>query len=115
MRNRPANIGVGTYAKTVAQDVKYYSNFWDGMGKVSQAIGVASIVVDVGRNVYSNVENGESRTRIISDASVDVTLGVLGMVIAGAAVGSVVPVFGNLVGAIAGLLVGLGIYFLTDV
>ena len=78
----------------------------------------AAIAMDVGVGIYDNIQNDTPTQRIVSDAVVDTTFDV-GSIVAttavGAAVGSVVPGIGNVVGSIAVFFVGGIIYIVTDV
>lgn len=115
LNNKPNNVGAGTYAKQVAQDVKYYFTKLDAIDKISRAFGTAMIVADVGMNAYDNIENDASIEKIVSDAAVDTVVDVTGVLISGAIAGSVAPDVGNLVGAVVGLLIGIFYTIFTDV
>ena len=74
-------------------------------GKVNWggAFNYGMVILDVGLGVYDNVQAGTRPQKIVSDAIVDagVGAGTIALVsAAGAAIGSIVPVAGNVVGAI---------------
>lgn len=82
-------------------------------GKANYAL----IAIDVGLGIYENIQNDTRTQKIVSDAIVDAGFGAASIwasTAAGAALGSVVPGAGNVVGAIGGLVVGFGIYLATD-
>jgi hypothetical protein len=82
------------------------------------AMGYVGVLLNVGGNVYDNIQNGASAQKIVVDVVVDTGFGIGGIAASaavGAAVGSVVPGPGNVVGAVAGFVVGVGIYVFTDV
>ena len=97
------SVGIGTRTKIVANEVKGYKGVLNNASKVSQAVGGAAAVLDVGVNVYDNVQKGASTTEVVSDATVDATIDILSMIAAGAVAGSVVPVAGNLAGEVDGI------------
>ena len=84
-------------------------------------MGYGVAVIDVGIGIYDNIQNNASTEKIILDATVDVVIsggsiwaaGAAGTAI-GAACGSIIPGAGNVIRSIAGFIIGIGIYALTD-
>ena len=123
---RPNNIGKGTWAKQVASDLKWVDDVFGDASKLAKgidALGYVGIALDAGVGIYENIQNGVDAQRIVTDAAVDVGVGVgtgfLATIASSAAVGavsgSVAPGVGNLIGAGVGLLVGVGTYLVTEV
>lgn len=80
-------------------------------------LGYLSVALDTLSGVVENVGEGASVQETIVDGAVDTTAGV-GVIATsaamGVAIGSVVPVYGNIAGAAVGLAVGFGLdYFLN--
>ena len=80
------------------------------------------VAIDTGLGIYDNIQNETRPQKIVSDAVVDVGLGIGSMALSaaagakiGALAGSVFPGLGNVIGAVGGALVGFGTYMLTDV
>ncbi|CCJ33730.1 hypothetical protein [Caloramator australicus] len=87
------------------------------MKTVGGKLGVISILADTGIDVYSDIKNKASATKITADVAVDVAFGA-GNIAASAAfgawVGSVAPGPGNVIGAAAGVLFGMGYTAITE-
>jgi RHS repeat-associated protein len=84
---------------------------------LSGALNWVGTTLNVGIGVYENIQEGTPVQRIVSDAIVDAGISAATIAVsaaAGAAVGSVLPGIGNIVGAAAGLLVGIGSYVFMD-
>ena len=118
---QPNNIGVGTYVKQCAKDLKQVSKFKDGVSKTLTVAAYGTVALDVGISIHDNISRGASSKKIILDATVDTVItggsvwgaGAAGSAI-GTAVGSIIPGAGNLVGAGAGFVIGIGIGVMTD-
>ena len=81
--------------------------------------------------MYENIQNAQPVQEILTDAALDVGFGALGVgissagaslatilatsALSGTAIGTAVPGLGNVIGAVGGILVGLGYYALTEV
>ena len=114
---RPNNIGRGNYKKGLLKQSKSAS-------KISKAFSVLSVVAlaaEVGCGIYNNVKQGSSFKKTAIDATVDLSISGSSMLIAGGAgalvgcaVGVLFPVAGNAVGAVAGFVVGVTLYWATD-
>ncbi len=82
------------------------------------ALNWAGVALDTGMGIYDNIQAGTRTQKIVSDAVVDAGIGVgtiWASTAAGAALGSIVPGPGNVVGAVGGFVVGGIIYLATDV
>lgn len=120
---RPNNIGAGTWAKQVTSDLKWSDDVLGAssvLGKSMKAVPYASLALETGIGIYENINEGESAQRVVSDAAVDVGVGLSGIwvsALVGGAVGSLIPVpiVGTLVGVGAGLVAGIGYYIVTDI
>ena len=118
---RPKNIGAGTYAKQCAKNLNTVSKVSKGASKVLNYVSYGAVAIDVGIGVYDNVNSGAPFKKIVSDAVVDLAItggsiwaaGAAGSAI-GAAIGTIIPGAGNIIGAGAGFIIGIGIYALTD-
>lgn len=123
MKERPNNIGKGTWKKIVLEDMKTVGKGADGLSKTSSILGKGIVLIDVGSNAYTNIQNGEEGIDVVSDAAVDASLDILSVVIAeaaaggklGALAGSICPGAGNLAGALVGIIVSTSLYVATDV
>ena len=80
-------------------------------------LGYLSVATNTISGIVTNIRNGESVDRIVSDATVDIAIGA-GSIWASAALGSLmgsfVPGVGNLIGAAAGLAIGVTLYAMDD-
>ena len=118
---RPSNIGSGIYAKQCASELQMVSNFDNASSKALNYAAYGVAVIDVGIGIYDNINNGASVKKIALDASIDAIIsggsiwaaGAAGSAI-GTAVGTIIPGAGNVVGAGAGFLIGIGLYVVTD-
>ncbi len=82
------------------------------------ALNYGVIAVDVGLGIYDNIQEGTRPQKIVTDAIVDAGVGagtIWASTASGAAIGSIVPGAGNVVGAVGGFVVGGVIYVATDV
>ena len=93
-------------------------NSLTGKGSI---FGYAMVAIDTGAGIYENVKNKTRVQKTISDAAVDIGLGIGSIALSadagakvGAIAGSVFPGLGNIIGAVAGAVVGVGAYVLTD-
>ena len=117
---RPNNIGVGTWNKLIAEDLKWLDDTLGASSAVAKSLKTVpyiSVVIDAGIGVFENISENKETQIIVSDAIVDVGFGLGGIATStaiGTAIGSVVPVAGNVVGAAAGFVVGVGYYALTE-
>ena len=119
--NRPKNIGAGTFAKQCAKDMAMVSRFEKVASTVLSISAYVSVAIDVGVGIADNIDNGATKKKIILDSLVDLTVsggsiwlaGTMGSAV-GTAVGTVLPGIGNVVGAGAGFVIGIGLYALTD-
>ena len=118
---RPNNIGAGTYAKQCAKEISSVSKISKGASKILSVAAYGAAIIDVGVGVYDNIRRGASAKRVALDAVVDATItcgsvwaaGALGSAV-GTAIGTIIPGAGNIIGAGAGFIIGIGIYALTD-
>lgn len=111
---RPNNIGIGTWNKMIASQTDDVVKSMKFMNKGAKFLGFAGVGLDVGTNIYNNVQNGTDGQRIATDAYVDTALGLGGLLAsakAGAAVGSF---FTPGIGTAVGFCVGIGFAFITD-
>lgn len=118
---RPANIGAGSFNKAVSMQLTQVTKFSKGATKVLGAASYVGVVIDVGTGIYDNVQNNASAQKIAYDATVDLAITggsifAAGLVSAGvgAALGTIFPVAGNVIGAAAGFLVGIFLFVATD-
>ena len=119
--SRPKNIGAGTFAKQCAKDMAMVSRFEKVASTVLSISAYVSVAIDVGVGIADNIDNGATKKKIILDSLVDLTVsggsiwlaGTMGSAV-GTAVGTVLPGIGNVVGAGAGFVIGIGLYALTD-
>lgn len=95
---RPSNIGSGTWARIVANDLDDITRFSLGTSKILDYAGYAGLALDVGTGVYENFQSGASIQKTTADAFVDVTISggtMLGSACVasavGAAIGSPIP------------------------
>ena len=119
---RPANIGAGIFAKNIKQELSEIARLDSRFGTALNILAYGAVAIDVGQGIYNNIQSGASATEIISDAVIDAAItggGIFAAAKAGAAfgalVGSFLPGAGNVVGAVAGVLVSVGIYYFTDI
>ena len=118
---RPNNIGAGTYAKQCEKELQTVSKFEKGASKVLSVAAYGAVAIDVGICINDNINSGASTKKIVLDATVDTVVtggsiwaaGSAGSAI-GTAIGTIIPGAGNIVGAGAGFVIGIGIYVLTD-
>ena len=85
-----------------------------------KALPYVALARDTGVGIYENIEANTPAQRVISDAAVDIGVGLGGIALStkvGALIGTAIPVpmVGSVVGAVVGVGVGIGIYFLTEV
>jgi len=89
----------------------------DVLGNIGKVVGYSAIAIDTGSDIYNDVINGASESKIVADTVVDVSKGLAVMAIAtgcaeiGGAIGLAIPipVVGPLVGYAVGFGVGLGV------
>ena len=120
---RPPNIGVGTWNKLVTKEVARVSNQVNTVMTASKVFGVASVVVDVGFGIHSNIKAETPLNTIITDAIVDTAFSTAGLAasiwVGSKTAGLAGTVFGPVGTSIAGMGGGLiagGIYIVsTDV
>ena len=118
---RPANIGAGIYAKTLDNDIAYIKGVDSTVAKAFGILAYGAVVIDVYQGVNANIAKGATTEKILYDASVDIVItggtiwvaGALGSKI-GTLAGSFFPGAGNIIGGVAGFVIGAGIYVLTD-
>ncbi len=114
---RPNNIGLGTWTKECNAELKHIDDALGASSKLAKGLdilGYAGDALDVGLNVYENIQNGTDSQRIVTDAMVDVGVNATGGMltsivsssVAGALAGSVAPGAGNLIGGVLGALSG---------
>ena len=118
---RSPNIGAGIWAKQVSEDLARAEKIFGKasvLAKGANAVPYIAVFVDTGLGVYENIQNDASTQKIITDGVVDVGFGLGGIALStatGSAIGSVVPGAGNVVGAAAGFVIGVGYYTVTEV
>ena len=136
---RPSNIGKGLWKKMLSEDLDDVARIFGasqddvirglanakGTGmfpKVLEKVGYIGAFIDSGIGIKKNIEGSSSWQKTTSDAVVDVTVSGTSILLAGKAgagvgalAGSLVPGAGNIVGAVAGFVIGVGIYYITDV
>lgn len=119
---RPNNIGAGLWDKYVMKSFDDYYNWGVKSTKVLNWLAYLAVVVDVGVGIHDNIQMGAPLEKIVGDAAGDalVTGGTIWLAgKAGAAIGSLfgtsVLGVGNVVGAVAGFIVGVFIYVAVDV
>lgn len=120
-------------------DPKYLKNFYSGaavkelnsLKSLSSKLAAAEIFVETGKNVYDNIKNNESVTKITSDAVADLVIKTpkafikaataaktavftAKSIAVGATIGSAVPVVGTAIGAVVGGVIGVGASILAD-
>ena len=107
---RPANIGAGTFAKQIRQEIATVEKVGARLDRILKWAPYGSVLIDVGVGVYQNVNNGASIDKIVYDAVVDTELT--------ASIISVSAFAGSLVagpaGTIIGIAVGVGLTYLID-
>ena len=134
---RPNNIGVGVWNRQISSqlddavkmfgstknDIKLGYSTVEKTGilnKGTKAFSYLGVAIDTIGGVKENIDKKSSWQKIASDAAVDVVVSGGSMLVAGAfaklgfALGSSVPVIGNVVGAAFGFVAGMGLYALTD-
>ena len=98
--------------------LKMVVNMSSGLANATRFLGYVSVAVNTILNVITNIRNGVSADRIASDVIVDVAIGA-GSIWLSAALGSMMgswlPGIGNLIGAVAGFVIGLVFYMMDDV
>lgn len=112
---KPNNIGTGTWAKYIDDELKYLDDLFgemSGVAKTVDSLPYISIIIDTGIGIAENINAGTSPERIASDAVVDVGIGLLVLrlgdgIVTGAGVGGV-P------GAVIGAGTGIVMYIITD-
>ena len=131
---RPNNIGKGTWAKQVAKDLDWIDDVLGKSSPLAKGLKAAPWVgvgLDASIGLYENIQNAQPVQEILTDAALDVGFGALGVgissagaslatilatsALSGTAIGTAVPGLGNVIGAVGGILVGLGYYALTEV
>ena len=65
---RPANIGAGTFAKQIANELKTLAPKFSTALRI---LSIGSIAIDVGMGIYNNMQRGESPEHIVADAFID--------------------------------------------
>lgn len=88
-----------------------------GTSSFFKYLGYVGVAINTIANIVINVQNGVEIDRIISDIIVDIGVGVASIMLAtgiGFAMGSYVPGVGNLVGAVAGVMVGVFMIVFDD-
>ena len=118
---KPNNIGAGTWKKLCNNDLASVKSLNSGASKALKVAAGANVAFDVGVGISENISKGSSLRKTATDATVDLFVsggsvlaaGCVGSKI-GTAVGSVVPVYGNVIGACAGFVAGIGVYMFTD-
>jgi len=115
---RPSNIGVGAHAKQVAQETLRITNFTTSFSRVMNVLAYAGVLIDVGVSIHGNISDDAPVEITILEAvgaggrgvAMVVTAGATSTMVKsafkGAAFGSVVPIFGTLLGFAAGFTVG---------
>ena len=102
---KPANIGAGTWNAYIESEAATAASKMGTATKVAKGAGRVAIGVDVGFGIYENIKQGEETKKILLDAAVDTAFGLGGLAAsagAGAAVGSVVPGPGTIIGGFVG-------------
>ena len=117
----PKNIGKGTWQKTMTKQINEVIESEAKISKACKGAGYAIAVVDICTGIYDNIKVGASTSKIRNDAVVDSAFTFGGMAAAGflggkigAIAGSYFPIAGNIVGGIAGIVIGVGIYGVTE-
>lgn len=124
-KNVKTNIATGEVGMCIGKSAKNFLGATYGISKNASGsymnlgnVGVAAGYLGVGYNTVSgikeNIDNGESKSKVISDAVVDTGVGLGGMAFAagcakaGAAIGTLIPVpgVGTAVGAVLGFAFG---------
>lgn len=122
----PNNIGIGTWNKTVAEDISHITKVGGKLGDTINCLGIAGdlagATIEIYNDVVEDINNDADWEEYVSDVFIDCFTTVVGMyfsakagAMAGATVGSVVPGAGTLAGAIVGTVAGLGFYAITEV
>ncbi len=115
---RPANIGVGIFAKQQAAELAAISRGAKFTKNILGWLSVGTIAIDVGIGIYKNIKEESDTKEYILDAAVDVAIsgGIIATTFAiGVALGSFVPGIGNVLGGILGYAVGLGLTYAADI
>ena len=131
---RPNNIGKGVWAKQVNRDLQWIEDVFGKGSKMAKGLKAApwfGVALDTSLGLYENIQNGEPVQEIFTDAVLDAGFSALGVgigaagstlatvlatsMLSGTAIGTAVPGLGNVIGAIGGVLVGLGYYGVTEV
>lgn len=117
----PKNIGKGTWQKTMTKQINEAIESEAKISKACKGAGYAIAVVDICTGIYDNIKVGASTRKICNDAVVDSAFTFGGMAAAGflggkigVIAGSYFPIAGNIVGGIAGIVIGVGIYGVTE-
>ena len=114
---RPNNIGKGQWAKQMQNEVAQATKFGQKSAKVLNVVSYGSVAIDVGIGIYENVQNNAAPHKVLTDALVDVAISggsIWAAGYIGAAIGSVIPGAGTLVGGLIGMGVGLLLNVVTD-
>ena len=118
---RPNNIGKGIFSKNQTAYLGKLSKAAKILGNISNAISIISTIISVIDGIKIGIDRGYSTGRIISNAITDTlvfggttfVLGAIGAKIGGL-LGSALPGLGNVIGAFAGFILGIGMGLLLD-
>jgi len=118
---KPNNIGAGTWKKLCNNDLASVKSLNSGASKALKVAAGANVAFDVGAGISENISKGSSLRKTATDATVDLFVSGGSVLAAGWAgsqigsfAGSILPLYGNVIGAGAGFAVGIGIYIFTD-
>ena len=130
---RPNNIGKGTWAKIVQNDLDWVEQNLGKNSTLAKSLNKASyvsVVVEATVNGIIDFNNGANLQTVLVDTAVDIGFGLGGAVISsvvsgatasmasgallGTSIGTAVPGLGNVIGAVAGTVIGIGYYALTE-
>ena len=118
---RPNNIGIGIFKKQQANYLAKLTKASRILGKVVTGLAIASVAFSVIDGINVDINRGYSIDRIVSNAAVNTAIygglafgiGALGAK-AGTLLGAIVPGIGNVIVAIVGFAVGIGIGILLE-
>jgi hypothetical protein len=122
----PKNIAIGTAKKMLETEAAETAADMAKIAKGADVVGYVAIGIDVGYGVHINRQEGASTSKTVSDAVVDASFGIGGLLVSAASAaaataatsaiaGSIAPGPGNIIGAVGGFIGGFAYSLATEV
>ncbi len=111
---RPNNIGAGQWNKIVTEDIDSITKTTSKIDGGLKTAGKLCTVATTGLEIYTDCKENKEKNAGWEEYTADIVVD-LEFVVLGAAIGSIVPGAGTLVGAILGFVVGLLYFGATEV